>query len=116
MVTKFCNFYEPVITIGAPMERPILAAMLSCNGTSLSKREKVIFARSNPLGISLFGRNIETPKQIKKLCQEIKETIGRDDVLIAIDQEGGRVRRLCEPHFRTYASQYRLGQIAINRY
>lgn len=95
------------------MERPILAAMLSCSGTSLSKREKTLFAKSNPLGVSLFGRNIQTPEQTKNLCLEIRETIGRDDVLIAIDQEGGRVRRLVEPYYRSYSSQYRLGQIAL---
>lgn len=95
------------------MEKPILAAMLSCKGTSLSDREKYIFAKCNPLGVSLFGRNIQTPEQTKKLCQEIRETIDRDDVLIAVDQEGGRVRRLVEPYYRAYSSQYRLGQIAI---
>jgi len=94
------------------MEKPILAAMLSCSGTSLTDPEKKLFSKHNPLGISLFKRNINTPQQVKKLCQEIKEVIGRDDVLIAIDQEGGRVRRLIEPHFRSYSSQYRLGQIA----
>ena len=94
------------------MEKPILATMLSCSGTSLTSDEKKLFSKSNPLGISLFGRNIETPTQIKTLCQEIRETIGREDVLIAIDQEGGRVRRLTEPNFRPYSSQYRLGQIA----
>ena len=94
------------------MEKPILSAMLSCSGLALSDEEKQLFSKYNPLGISLFGRNISTPKQLKKLIKEIKECIGRDDVLIGIDQEGGRVRRLSEPYYRTYASQYRLGQIA----
>ena len=94
------------------MEKPILAAMLSCSGLELSDEEKQLFSKYNPLGISLFGRNIDTPKQLQKLIKEIKECIGRDDVLIGIDQEGGRVRRLAEPYYRTYASQYRLGQIA----
>lgn len=94
------------------MEKPILAAMLSCSGLKLSDEEKHLFAKTNPLGISLFGRNINTPEQLKQLVKEIKECIGRDDILIGIDQEGGRVRRLAEPYYRTYASQYRLGQIA----
>ena len=96
------------------MSEPILAAMLSCSGLELTDREKFLFEKSNPLGVSLFGRNIHSPTQLKKLCNQIKECIGREDVLIAIDQEGGRVRRLCEPHFQSYASQYRLGQIAHN--
>lgn len=87
------------------MEKPILAAMLSCSGQRLTDAEKRLFEKVNPLGISLFGRNIKDKKQIKTLIKQIKETIGRDDVLIAIDQEGGRVRRLIEPEFRPYVSQ-----------
>ena len=94
------------------MTKPILATMLSCSGTSLTDDEKRLFSNANPLGISLFGRNIANPQQLQQLCQEIKNTIGREDVLIAIDQEGGRVRRLAEPYFQPYSSQYRLGQLA----
>lgn len=87
------------------MEKPILAAMLSCSGQNLSDDEKRLFEKANPIGLSLFGRNIKDKNQIKTLVKEIKETIGRDDVLIAMDQEGGRVRRLAEPEFRPYVSQ-----------
>lgn len=94
------------------MKKPILAAMLSCSGTELTDDEKRIFSEFNPLGITLFNRNIANPHQIKKLVAEIKETIGRRNVLIAIDQEGGRVRRLREPDFRGYMAQRQLGEIA----
>ena len=94
------------------MEKPILAAMLSCSGLSLTDAEKRLFSRCNPLGVSPFGRNIASPRQLRQLVADIKTAIGRNDVLIGIDQEGGRVRRLSEPDYRTYASQYRLGQIA----
>ena len=93
------------------MEKPIFAAMLSIAGTSLSDNEKMWMEKSNPLGISLFGRNIQNKTQLQKLCREIKETIGRDDVLIAVDQEGGRVRRLREPEFFPCAAQIDLGKI-----
>lgn len=93
------------------MEKPILAAMLSCSSQSLSDDEKRLFEKFNPLGISLFGRNIKDKNQIKALIKEVKEVIGRDDVLIAIDQEGGRVRRLAEPEFRPYVSQRQLASI-----
>lgn len=92
------------------MERPILAAMLSIEGTELNSQEKFLLEKSNPLGITLFGRNILNKKQLQNLTKEIKETIGRDDVLIAVDQEGGRIRRLAEPDFRAYASQSELGK------
>lgn len=86
----------------------MLAAMLSVSGLELTDNEKYLLSQSNPLGISLFGRNIANKEQLKKLIKNIKETIGRDNVLIAIDQEGGRVRRLAEPHWPTYLSQSEL--------
>ena len=95
-------------------KRP-LAAMLSCEGPSLTDKEKKIFSSCNPLGITLFGRNLKDKAQILKLTNEIKETIGRDDVLIAVDQEGGRVRRLKEPEFMSYASQYEIGSLPLDK-
>ena len=96
------------------MERPILAAFLSCKETSLTDEEKKIFAKYNPLGITLFGRNISSSEQVKKLCSEIKETVERDDILIAVDQEGGRVRRLQGNGFYDEVSQSRIGALPCN--
>ncbi len=93
------------------MEKPILAAMLSCSSTELNDNEKYLFSRYNPVGVTLFGRNIHDKEQLKKLISSIKEVIGREDVLIAVDQEGGRVRRLAEPEFRSYLSQKNLGSL-----
>ena len=76
------------------MVKPILAAILSCQGTILTDEEKKLFAKYNPLGVTLFNRNINNIDQVKKLVEQIKNTINRDDVLIAIDEEGGRVSRL----------------------
>lgn len=39
------------------------------------------------------ARNIRAPAQTAALCETIREALG-DDVLIAVDQEGGRVARL----------------------
>lgn len=38
-------------------------------------------------------RNIKTPKQVKSLCQSIQD-LSEIDLLISIDQEGGKVNRL----------------------
>ena len=92
----------------------MLAALLSCQGTALTDDEKRIFSKSNPLGITLFARNISNKEQTKVLIKEIKEAIGRDNVLICIDQEGGRVRRLHEPEYRSYSSQADIGLLPIN--
>ena len=87
------------------MEKPILAAMLSISGTQLSDDEKKLFEKFNPLGITLFAKNIESKQQLKNLIDNVKQVCNRENVLIAIDQEGGRVRRLREPEFRSYAAQ-----------
>ena len=76
------------------MEKPILAAILSVSGTKLTDDEKFLLEKANPLGVSLFGRNIASKEQLISLNNEIKSVIGRGDALIALDEEGGRVNRL----------------------
>lgn len=92
------------------MTKPILAAMLSCQGPNLTDEEKYLFASSNPLGISLFERNLQNEKQTKKLIEEIKNVVNRDDVLIAVDEEGGRVSRLGHIGTHRFASAEVLGE------
>src|SRR5256885_9328839 len=43
--------------------------------------------------VALFSRNVESPQQVAKLCFDIQKRAGRA-ILIAVDQEGGRVARL----------------------
>lgn len=95
------------------MERPILAAMLSCSGTQLTDEEKYLFSRYNPLGVTLFGRNLQDKEQIFSLVEDIKNVIGRDDVLIAIDEEGGRVSRLKNIASTQFVSAEVLGENPI---
>ena len=45
--------------------------------------------------VALFSRNVESPQQVARLCFEIQQRAGRP-ILIAVDQEGGRVARLRE--------------------
>ncbi|PTM87566.1 glycoside hydrolase family 3 protein [Streptomyces sp. VMFN-G11Ma] len=42
--------------------------------------------------VGLFGRNIDTPEQVAALTAQLRAE--RDDVLVAIDEEGGDVTRL----------------------
>lgn len=85
-----------------------LPAFLSCQGKSLNDQEKKLFAKYKPVGVCLFSRfceNVENAEQLEVLTREIKEVIGQENVLIAVDQEGGRVRRLPEPEFAAVAAQ-----------
>lgn len=85
-----------------------LAVIFGLQGPRLSSAEKAFFRDANPWGFILFARNIETPDQVKALTQSLRDTVGRD-VMIFIDQEGGRVQRLRSPHWFDYPS---LGSIA----
>lgn len=95
------------------MSKPILAAMLSCSGTTLTDEEKYLFSAANPLGITLFARNLQNKAQAAKLVEDIKNTINREDVLIAIDEEGGRVSRLQPIMSTSYVSAELLGQNSV---
>lgn len=77
------------------------AVIFGCHTTQLLAEEKTFFQRTDPLGFILFARNCETPQQIKQLVDDLRETVGRPDAPILIDQEGGRVARLTSPHWRT---------------
>lgn len=82
--------------------KPVLPVFLSCQGERLNDDEKRLFATYNPLGVCLFAKycsNIKNAEQVNLLINDIKDAVGRDDVLISVDQEGGRVRRLTEPEF-----------------
>ncbi|MBE6452533.1 MAG: glycoside hydrolase family 3 protein [Alphaproteobacteria bacterium] len=93
------------------MSKPILPAILSCSGYELTEQEKKLFNQSNPLGINLFSRNIKNKSQLKALISSIYQTIEREDILIAIDQEGGRVRRLSGPEFHDCAAAISIGSL-----
>lgn len=86
----------------------ILPAFLSVQGTALTDDEKRLFEEHNPLGVCLFAKgcaNVQNKIQLQQLIKQIKEIIGRENVLIAIDQEGGRVRRLLEPEWTAVTAQ-----------
>lgn len=77
------------------------ATILDAEGLRLSPAEKAFFRDVRPFGFILFARNIDTPDQVRALCDELRETVGYD-CPITIDQEGGRVQRLSPPHWRDW--------------
>ncbi len=88
--------------------KEMLPAFLSCQGLRLSADEKRLFSEYNPLGVCLFSKfceNVRDKEQVLALTDDIKNAIGREDVLIAVDQEGGRVRRLLDPEFTAVSAQ-----------
>ena len=88
-----------------------LAAIFGCEGARLTERERAFFRDVSPCGFELFQRNCESPDQILALIDELRMAVGRDDTLILIDQEGGRVRRLKPPHWPDHPSAGRIGAL-----
>jgi beta-N-acetylhexosaminidase len=74
----------------------ISAGIIDVAATTLSADEKSFFKDANPWAFILFGRSCQSPEQILKLTDEIRNSVGRD-CLIFLDQEGGRVQRLKPP-------------------
>ncbi len=72
-------------------------AIFGIAGTELTDEERAFFAEADPVGYILFGRNCESKTQLRALTDELRAIHGRDRLIISIDQEGGRVRRMKPP-------------------
>ena len=87
------------------------AYIFGCAGERLLPKEAAFFADANPWGFILFARNIDNPDQLKRLTDDLRTAVGRDAV-VTIDQEGGRVERMVQPHWRHWLPP--LDQVAAN--
>ena len=73
------------------------AAIYGPEGLELTNDERRFFEDADPAGFILFRRNCETPEQLLRLTDSLRELTGRTDLPILIDQEGGRVARMRPP-------------------
>src|SRR6187399_3543386 len=62
-------------------------------GPELDAQTAATFRRIQPGAFILFGRNIQTPVQLRKLIDDLRD-LSEIEPVITIDQEGGRVSRL----------------------
>jgi len=62
-------------------------------GPELDAQTAELYREIQPGGFILFGRNIKTPGQLRKLVDDLRE-LSNVEPIITIDQEGGRVSRL----------------------
>ena len=72
-------------------------AIFGITGAQLTGSERGFFAEADPVGYILFARNCESKDQLRALTDELRAIHGRDRLVISIDQEGGRVRRMKPP-------------------
>src|SRR6202171_582084 len=62
-------------------------------GIELDSETAALFRRVQPGGFILFGRNIQSARQLRKLIDDLRD-LSEIEPIITIDQEGGRVSRL----------------------
>src|SRR5438128_9273373 len=72
-----------------------LGQLILCGvpGKELDAASAKLFRRVQPGGFILFGRNIESARQLRKLIDDLRD-LSETEPIITIDQEGGRVSRL----------------------
>src|SRR5271154_6978308 len=77
------------------MDRSSLGQLLLVGvpGFELDFETAQLFKRIQPGGYILFGRNIRSPFQLRKLIDDLRD-LSDVEPIITIDQEGGRVSRL----------------------
>ena len=82
--------------------------MLDIQGQKLSTEERHLLSRQAVGGVILFSRNYSEPRQLRDLITEIREC--KSELLLAVDQEGGRVQRF-RSGFSRLPAPYRLSQL-----
>ncbi|XLX41927.1 beta-N-acetylhexosaminidase [Ectopseudomonas mendocina] len=89
--------------------------MMDIAGTWLTAEDRQMLRQPEVGGLIIFARNIDSPRQVRELCQSIRAV--RPDLLLAVDQEGGRVQRLRQgflrlPAMRAIADNHNAEELA----
>jgi beta-N-acetylhexosaminidase len=87
------------------------AFITSVSGPELNRAEREFIRSQRPWGFILFKRNIEAPKQVIQLVNELRNELAQPDAPVLIDQEGGRVQRLGPPHWPAYPAGAVFGRL-----
>ena len=86
LLARFKKFHMTKHTLGQLL-------LTGVPGPELDSASAAAFRRIQPGGYIIFGRNIESPVQLRKLIDDLRE-LSEVEPIITIDQEGGRVSRL----------------------
>ncbi len=84
--------------------------MVDLKKTILRKDEKILLMNPKVGGVILFARNFQDEKQLRQLITSIRE-LDRPRLLIAVDQEGGRVQRFKTAPFTMLPPMATLGAL-----
>lgn len=86
------------------------AAIIGLAGPELTREERALLVHAPPAGIILFARNIGGPRALAALIGDLREVAG-PDLLLLVDQEGGRVARLRPPAWRAHPAAGAIGAV-----
>ncbi len=75
------------------MQQNVRHFIIGLRGKVLETEERRWLKEAPPLGVILFGRNIENPEQLQSLLDDVRACTGKN-TWAAIDEEGGRVNRI----------------------
>ena len=87
------------------------AAIVSISGITLKSQEITMLKKGHPWGVILFKRNVLSEIQLMKLTKKIRFIMKDKKFPILIDEEGGRVSRLCNYLDNSFFTQKYLGNI-----
>ncbi|ESR23541.1 beta-N-acetylhexosaminidase [Lutibaculum baratangense] len=87
------------------------ALIVGCAGPELTAEEADFLRKVDPWGFILFARNCPSPTAVEALVAAFRETVGREDAPVLIDQEGGRVQRLKPPYWAQYPCAADIGKV-----
>ena len=83
--------------------------MLDLQGTEVSAEEFELLRHPNTGGVILYSRNYIDPVQLQALTRKIRE-VRQPELLIGVDQEGGRIQRFKE-HFTRLPPCRKFGEL-----
>jgi beta-N-acetylhexosaminidase len=79
-------------------------------GAALTDAERSFLREAQPWGLIVFARNIDAPDTLRRLIGDFRSVVGHDAPVL-VDQEGGRVQRLGQPHWPKYPPAAVYGQL-----
>jgi beta-N-acetylhexosaminidase len=91
---------------------PPAAAVVGVAGPELAAAERRLIEVSPPFGFILFARNCVSRDQVRRLVDDLRLAARRPEAPVLIDQEGGRVMRLCPPHWPRRSAPRSIGRLA----
>ncbi|MBT6276213.1 MAG: beta-N-acetylhexosaminidase, partial [Chromatiales bacterium] len=69
--------------------------MIDVEGLALTVQDRDVLCHPLVAGVTLFARNYRSPGQLRDLCSDI-HSLRAPTLIIAVDQEGGRVQRFMD--------------------